>query len=109
MNNTLWIENLDSGEDRRALARLFAHIGPVRDAAVVIDRDLLRRSGGTGRVEMRSSAAATAAIKALNGSVYHGLQISVRRARPSEIHRSSRRASTPVFTERSHAPDSPHA
>lgn len=90
MKTTLWIENLDSRETRPDLLRLFSPHGVVHDASVIVDRDFLRRTGVTGRVEMRSPAAATASIDALNGSFHHGLRISVRLAVRAEIRTATR-------------------
>ena len=60
---------------------LFASVGAVESAKIVMDRDT-GRSKGFGFVEMASEQDAMAAIEKLNGSEADGRRLTVNEARP---------------------------
>ncbi len=77
----LFIGNLDftvTGDDLRAL---FASVGTVTDAVVIMDK-MTGRSRGFGFVEMSSDDEAKTAIEKLNGSDLKGRNINVNEAKP---------------------------
>ena len=77
----LFIGNLDytvTGDDLRGL---FATVGTVTDAVVIMDK-MTGRSRGFGFVEMSSDDEAKAAIEKLNGSDLKGRNINVNEAKP---------------------------
>jgi len=77
----LFIGNLDftvTGDDLRAL---FAGVGTVTDAVVIMDK-MTGRSRGFGFVEMSSDDEAKTAIEKLNGSDLKGRNINVNEAKP---------------------------
>ena len=69
------------GDDQ--LAELFATVGTVASAKVIVDRDT-NRSKGFGFVEMSTDDEARAAIAQLNGKDMGGRAIAVNEARPQE-------------------------
>ena len=76
----LFIGNLDftvTGDDLRAL---FASVGTVTDAVVIMDK-MTGRSRGFGFVEMSSDDEAKTAIEKLNGSDLKGRNINVNEAK----------------------------
>jgi len=79
MNQKLYVGNLPYGIGDNELRALFATIGEVQSARVMIDRDS-GRSKGFGFVEM-SSSDAKRAVEQLNGSVQQGRNINVSEAR----------------------------
>ena len=77
----LFIGNLDytvTGDDLRTL---FATVGTVTDAVVIMDK-MTGRSRGFGFVEMSSDDEAKTAIEKLNGSDLKGRKINVNEAKP---------------------------
>ncbi|MEK7470696.1 MAG: RNA-binding protein [Patescibacteria group bacterium] len=77
----LFIGNLDftvTGDDLRAL---FASVGTVTDAVVIMDK-MTGRSRGFGFVEMSTDDEAKTAIEKLNGSDLKGRNINVNEAKP---------------------------
>jgi RNA recognition motif-containing protein len=70
------VANLSHWVEDRALARLFARHGVVRNAHVTIEQNS-GHSTGIGVVEMESDAAGEEAIASLNGSSHHGQVLSV--------------------------------
>ena len=77
----LFIRNLDftvTGDDLRAL---FASVGTVTDAVVIMDK-MTGRSRGFGFVEMSTDDEAKTAIEKLNGSDLKGRNINVNEAKP---------------------------
>ena len=77
----LFIGNLDytvTGDDLRTL---FATVGTVTDAVVIMDK-MTGRSRGFGFVEMSSDDEAKTAIEKLNGSDLKGRKIDVNEAKP---------------------------
>lgn len=83
MATKLYVGNLTYDLNNSALEGLFTPFGEVRSAQVVMDRDT-GRSKGFGFVEMADTAAATAAIEALNGKQVGGRALTVNEARPRE-------------------------
>jgi cold-inducible RNA-binding protein len=65
------------------LRELFAPVGEVVSAKVIVDRDT-NRSKGFGFVEMSSDDEAKAAVDQLNGKEVEGRSINVSEARPQE-------------------------
>jgi RNA recognition motif-containing protein len=65
------------------LEQLFAEIGTVVSAKVIVDRDS-NRSKGFGFVEMEDDSQAKAAIEQLDGKEIEGRRIVVNEARPQE-------------------------
>ena len=65
------------------LAEVFAEVGTVESAKVILDRDT-QRSKGFGFVEMSTEDEAQAAIKQLNGKDVGGRSIVVNEARSPE-------------------------
>ncbi len=83
MSQKIYVGNLGFSVTNEALSEKFAQYGTVSSAKVIIDRDT-NRSKGFGFVEMSSSAEATKAINALNGSDFEGRQMNVSEAKPME-------------------------
>jgi len=81
MGKKLYVGNLPFGIDDQALLQIFAAIGQVESARVIVDRDS-GRSKGFGFVEMAVDEDAERAIESLNGSEQQGRNISVMEARP---------------------------
>ena len=79
----LFVGNLDwsvTGDDLRAV---FAAVGTVVDAVVLMDK-MTGRSRGFGFVTMSTADEAKAAVEKLNGSDLKGRKINVNVARPME-------------------------
>ncbi|HUS26618.1 MAG TPA: RNA-binding protein [Nevskiaceae bacterium] len=83
MATKLFVGSLPYSVDDSQLADIFAAVGTVASAKVIIDRDT-NRSKGFGFVEMSSDDEAQAAVKELNGKEVDGRQIVVNEARPQE-------------------------
>ena len=81
MSNKLYVGNLSSSTTDSTLGSLFAQVGTVASAKVIMDR-LSGRSKGFGFVEMSSDAEAKAAIEKLNGADLEGNAVKVSEARP---------------------------
>jgi RNA recognition motif-containing protein len=77
----LFIGNLDYAVTGDDLRTLFATVGTVVDAVVIMDK-MTGRSRGFGFVEMSSDDEAKAAIEKLNGSDLKGRKINVNEAKP---------------------------
>jgi len=77
MFGKLVVANLSRSADGRNLEALFAPHGTVRSAEVIADSAGSPRNTGIGRVEMSSAEEATAAIAALNGTLYCGSMLDV--------------------------------
>lgn len=77
----LYVGGLSYDTTDETLKNLFAQIGQVESARVIIDRDT-GRSKGFGFVEMSTSGEAARAITELNGSAFEGRNIMVNEARP---------------------------
>ena len=83
MNKRLFVAGLPFSTTEEELKTLFAEVGTVVSAKVIIDRDT-GRSKGFGFVEMSTPEEASAAITKLNGSDYGGRKLVVSEARPME-------------------------
>mgnify|MGYP001132220593 CR=1 FL=1 len=81
MEKKLYVGNLSYSTSDSGLEALFATVGNVLSASVVMDRET-GRSKGFGFVEMADSAAAQAAIDQLNGKELDGRAIKVAEAKP---------------------------
>jgi len=79
----IYVGNLAYAVSDDDLKRLFEEFGAVDAARVVMDRDS-GRSKGFGFVEMSDSAAANAAIEAMNGKDLNGRKVVANEARPRE-------------------------
>ena len=81
MGNRLYVGNLSFGMSDAELEEVFAQVGPVTEAIVIVDRES-GRSRGFGFVEMASEEAATAAIEQINGTEVEGRALKVAEANP---------------------------
>ncbi|MBO9591515.1 MAG: RNA-binding protein [Niabella sp.] len=79
----IFVSNLGYSFSTEDLTELFATYGPVESARVITDK-FTKQSRGFGFVEMPDEAAATKAIKDLNGTMQDGRSIKVMEARPKE-------------------------
>lgn len=83
MATKLYVGSLAYSVDDEKLKELFAAVGTVTSAQVIVDRDT-NQSKGFGFVEMSSEDEAKEAIKQLNGKEIDGRAIAVNEARPKE-------------------------
>jgi cold-inducible RNA-binding protein len=83
MSTKIYVGNLSFETDNASLDQMFKPYGTVASAQVIMDRDS-GRSKGFGFVEMGTSAEATAAIGALNGTEINGRSVTVNEAKPRE-------------------------
>ncbi len=83
MANKLFIGSLAYAVTDDELQQMFAEVGEVVSAKVIIDRDT-NRSKGFGFVEMANDDDAKKAIDQLNGKDLAGRAIVVNEARPKE-------------------------
>lgn len=81
MSTKLFIGNLPYTMTSDDLRAVFAKVGDVTDANVVMDK-VTGRSRGFGFVEMKDEAAAKKAIDEVNGTEVDGRKIFVSEARP---------------------------
>jgi RNA recognition motif-containing protein len=81
--NKLYVGNLSFQTTDDQLAQLFAEHGTVSRASVVTDRES-GRSRGFGFVEMGTPEQAQTAIRALDGTMVEGRNLTVNLARPRE-------------------------
>ncbi|KKR70036.1 MAG: RNP-1 like protein RNA-binding protein [Candidatus Woesebacteria bacterium GW2011_GWA2_40_7b] len=79
----LFVGNLDFTVTVDDLKALFASVGTVTDAAVIMDK-MTGRSRGFGFVTMSTAEEANAAVEKLNQSDLKGRKINVNIARPME-------------------------
>lgn len=79
----LYVGGLAYSVNDNQLKDLFAAVGTVVSAQVIVDRDT-NQSKGFGFVEMSSDEEAQNAIKELNGKDIDGRAITVNEARPKE-------------------------
>jgi len=91
MAHKLFIGSLAFSTSTERLRELFAQVGAVESAAVVMDRDT-GRSRGFGFVEMGTDEEAQRAITELNGKDLRGRNISVSEARERSESRGPRPA-----------------
>jgi cold-inducible RNA-binding protein len=81
MGKKLYVGNLAYSVSDNDLQELFAGLGTVASAQVIMDRES-GRSKGFGFVEMGTDQEAQAAISALNGKEVGGRALTVNEARP---------------------------
>ncbi|MGJ7033450.1 RNA recognition motif domain-containing protein [Niabella hirudinis] len=79
----IFVSNLGYSFSTEDLTALFATYGSIDTARVITDK-FTKQSRGFGFVEMPDEAAATKAIKELNGTMQDGRPIKVMEARPKE-------------------------
>jgi len=85
----LYVGGLSFDTSDSSLENLFAQVGTVDSARVIIDRDS-GRSKGFGFVEMSNDSDASRAINELNGTAFEGRTITVNEARP-QVDRNQQR------------------
>lgn len=83
MATNLFVGSLPYSVDDAQLQELFAAVGNVASAKVIMDRES-GRSKGFGFVEMGSDEEAKAAIEQLDGKEVEGRTIAVKEAQPRE-------------------------
>lgn len=83
MTNKLFIGSLDYSTTDLQLQDLFATVGKVLSAKVIVDR-ATGQGKGFGFVEMETPEAAKTAMDKLNGSQLNGRSIVVKEAKPQE-------------------------
>lgn len=83
MATKLFVRSLSYSSTDASLNDLFATVGTVVSAKIIMDRDT-NRSKGFGFVEMSSDEEAARAIKELDGKELDGRAIAVAEARPRE-------------------------
>ena len=83
MASKLFIGSLSFNVNDDQLRELFATVGTVVSATIIMDRDT-NRSKGFGFVEMSTDEEAQTAIKELNGKDLEGRAITVNGAKPKE-------------------------
>jgi cold-inducible RNA-binding protein len=83
MGKRLYVGNLPFGITDQDLGSIFAEVGQVVSAKVVMDRDT-GRSKGFGFVEMNTDEEAAKAISQFNGGELEGRQLKINEARPME-------------------------
>lgn len=83
MTNKLFIGSLDYAVTDAQLEELFATIGKVLSAKVIIDRTT-GQGKGFGFVEMETPELAREAMNKLNGSTLNSRAIAVKEAKPQE-------------------------
>ncbi len=79
----LFVGSLPYSTNDEELRELFAEVGTVESATVIMERET-GRSKGFGFVEMSSAAEAQKAVKELDGREMNGRRIVVNEARPRE-------------------------
>lgn len=83
MARKLFVGSLDFGVNDQQLNDLFAEVGTVESAKVIMDRET-GRSRGFGFVEMSSDEEAKAAIDKLHGQDFQGRALVVNEARAKQ-------------------------
>jgi RNA recognition motif-containing protein len=81
MGKRLYIGNLNYAVRDDTLRELFAQVGEVTSATVIMDKEK-NRSKGFGFVEMDTDELAQQAIAKFNGFIHMGRPLSVSEARP---------------------------
>lgn len=81
MGKKLYIGNLSYSVDSHQLTDLFAQVGTVDSANVIMDRDT-GRSKGFAFVEMSENSEAATAIEKFNGTDLDGRAMNVSEAKP---------------------------
>lgn len=83
MGKRLYVGNLPFSITDQDLGSIFAEVGQVVSAKVVMDRES-GRSKGFGFVEMNTDEEAAKAISQFNGGELEGRQLKINEARPME-------------------------
>ena len=83
MTNKLFVGSLDYSVTDSQLEELFATIGKVLSAKVIVDK-YTGQGKGFGFVEMETEEIAKEAMNKLNGSQINGRPIAVKEAKPQE-------------------------
>lgn len=83
MAKKLFVGNLPFSATDDALKAIFAEVGTVESATIIIDK-MTGRSKGFGFVEMSSDEEAQKAVDSLNGKDFDGRNMTVNEARPME-------------------------
>jgi cold-inducible RNA-binding protein len=83
MSKKLYVGNLPYGITDQDLGAIFAEVGQVTSAKVIMDRET-GRSKGFGFVEMANDDEAATAISRFDGGELEGRQLRVNEARPME-------------------------
>jgi RNA recognition motif-containing protein len=81
MNKKLYVGNLNYNTTEYKISELFAEVGEVASANLIIDRHT-GQSKGFAFVQMANQSAAQEAIDQLNGREVNGREIKVAEARP---------------------------
>ena len=81
MGKKLYVGNLPFSVTDADLSQIFAQVGTVASAKVIMDRDT-GRSKGFGFVEMNSDEEAANAISQFNGAECEGRPLTVNEAKP---------------------------
>jgi RNA recognition motif-containing protein len=89
MGKKLYVGNLSYTVDSNQLNDLFAQVGTVESANVIMDRDT-GRSKGFGFVEMSSPSEAQTAIQRFHGAESGGRAMTVNIAKPMEPRNNTR-------------------
>jgi len=84
MAHKLFIGGLSFSTSSERIREVFAEIGSVESAAVVMDRET-GRSRGFGFVEMATAEAAEAAVKKFDGHELDGRRLTVQPAKPAGL------------------------
>jgi len=83
MAKKLYVGGIPYSTTEDDLKAVFAEIGEVTSAAIIIDK-MTGRSKGFGFVEMANDADADKAIEEMNGKDFQGRTLTVNEARPLE-------------------------
>jgi cold-inducible RNA-binding protein len=83
MNTKLYVGNLSFDVTENDLQDVFAEHGPVQEVNLIMDK-VSQRPRGFAFVTMQTPEGAQAAITALNGSQWHGRNMTVNEAKPRE-------------------------
>lgn len=83
MNKKLFVGNLSYSVKSEQLNELFATVGKVLSANVIIEK-MSGRSKGFGFVEMETEEEAQMAVQSLNGKEFEGRALIVSEAKPME-------------------------
>jgi RNA recognition motif-containing protein len=83
MGKRLYVGNLPFGITDQDLGSIFAEVGQVVSAKVVMDRET-GRSKGFGFVEMNTDEEAAKCISQFNGGELEGRQLKINEAKPME-------------------------
>lgn len=84
MAKKLYVGGLPYSFKDNDLSDLFAQVGPVASATIIMDKLAPGKSRGFGFVEMENDDDAQKAIESLNGQEVSGRKIIVNEARPME-------------------------